>query len=239
MTPAPKPEKVGFSLLEVMVALAILAIMFTAVSGAMAGDAFLQQQAPIYTRAALIAKGAVLDIEQYYNSQDEFPEDEVTGEDCPEDVFDKEYSCDYDLEPMDIEQEQLNEMVGNLMEQLMGGEDGGNILAMLGPFAMFMPGSPVSGLPVHPAFCPISFSQMGQVCGLQLEVLGQRVMMVASFLPIMIVAAAKRVRKLRLRVYRKGEKEPVLQISTFIVHLPKETLQEQVIRKTVEKAVSP
>ena len=116
----------GFSLLEVLIATAILALVFAYMSGAIVQGGYFQSKAPIYSQASLLIRGVVLDLEAEYASEG-FPENDISNRRCdlPDDT-DEAYECEYDLEKLDVDAADLGTMAANLMEQMTAnvGEDG-------------------------------------------------------------------------------------------------------------------
>jgi prepilin-type N-terminal cleavage/methylation domain-containing protein len=209
----------GFSLLEILVATAILAIVFAYVSGSVISGGFLQQKAPLYSNAALLIRGAVLDAEASYR-KDGFPENDVENERCelPDDIGDG-YECEYDVEKLEIEGDELGQMAGQLMENLLAGTgEGGSILQAFSVLAfLFVQGDqPISQL------CPVTGPQFLDMCSVKLNVLEQNIMGMVTFFPQIIQQAAEKTRKLRVRILRKDMDEPILSIETFIVAVPEE-----------------
>ena len=97
----------GFSMLEVMVALAILAASLSAIAGAhnAAGLASIRTHKMLV--AAQLVRGIVLDVEEEYQIEG-FPENDRDNEDCevPE-PWDQDFECKYSLEQLDTDAEVL------------------------------------------------------------------------------------------------------------------------------------
>ena len=116
----------GFSLLEVMIAIGILALCFTAIGGADSVAILHGSRYHGLTTASLLVRGVVMDIEAEYQ-EDGFPENSLTGRRC--DVpreFRDQFECEYDLLALDIDPAELQ----GLVEQgvagfLTGGGAGG------------------------------------------------------------------------------------------------------------------
>lgn len=203
-----------------LIATAILAIVFSYMAGAIIQGGFLQQKAPIYSQASLLTRGAVLDVEAEYASEG-FPENDVSNEHCelPRDAG-RDYECEYDLEKLDVDESELGQMAANLLEQLMAGAgDNGSILQAFQVLAfLFIQGD----VPISPA-CPATPSELLQMCQVNLQVIEQNIFGMVQFFPRIIVMAAEQTRKLRIRIkHRSLGDEPVLEVETFIISIPEE-----------------
>lgn len=214
----------GFSLLEVLVATAILAIVFTYVSGSFIQGGMLLSQSPRLTQASLLLRGAILDVEEEYR-QDGFPSNDVTSRRCelPRDT-DEQFECDYDLEKLDLDTGQLGEMAAKALEQIMGqAGDKGSLLQAFGVLSfLFVAGD----IPISP-LCPATANQFLTMCyqnpAMALQSIERNIMGMVNFFPTIISQAAEQTRKLRIRIRHKafGE-EPILEIETFIISIPEE-----------------
>ena len=215
----------GFSLLEVLVATALLAVIFTYVSGAFIQGGMLLSKSPRLTQAALLLRGVVLDVEESYR-RDGFPENDVTNRRCelPSDA-DEDFECQYDLEKLDVEPGDLAEISQGLMEQLKGSVgEGGNILQSFAAFQFLFSGLPIAiggGCIATPdEFLRMCFGDKVQA----LQTIARNMDNMVGGIPLFITKAAELTRKLRVRMTHKamGE-EPILTIETFIISLPEET----------------
>ena len=211
----------GFSLLEILVASAILAIVFSYVSGSVIQSGFFQARAPMYSQAALMIRGVVLDVEAEYR-EDGFPENDVTNENCelPDDIGD-DFECEYDVEKLELEAEELGQMAALLMENLMAGSGDGGEANILQAFSVLSFLVIAADLPVSP-LCPVTSSQFSEMCSIRPEAIIQNIMGMVSFFPTIIEQAAQKTRKIRVRIRHKGFDEPILEIETFSVSVPEE-----------------
>ena len=106
----------GFTLLEVMVALAILAISLTAIAGISAGSYAASEYARDVTVATMLARSKMIDIEEELWDGDAFPSD------------DKDFSGDFEKEGHpDFKFEATARKIEVDVNQLVGGLLGGEV----------------------------------------------------------------------------------------------------------------
>jgi len=114
----------GFTLLEVMVALAILALALTAISAN--NGASIVHSAAVYrsTTASLLLRGIVLDIEESYR-KDGFPMNDVSNQDCklPK-IYRKAFKCRYDLIGLGLDDAQISTITQAAQEKLATAQQG-------------------------------------------------------------------------------------------------------------------
>lgn len=217
------PDTRGFSLLEIMIATAILAIIFAYVSGTVMQGGFFQSKAPIYTQASLLVRGVVLDIEYEYQ-RDGFPSNDISSKRCelPDGAGDG-FECSYDLEKLDVENNDLSGMANEVLEQMLGQSEDGNILASIPALKFLLPIPGLENTPVLPPPCALTQTEIQNVCNINLQIVAQNMTLMAGFIPIIIGTAAERTRKLRVHITHDHHgKEPVLTIETFIISVPEE-----------------
>ncbi|MFT5429483.1 MAG: prepilin-type N-terminal cleavage/methylation domain-containing protein [Myxococcota bacterium] len=239
----PKPtvteaSQRGFSLLEIMIATAILAVVFAYVAGTVVQGGYFQAKAPIYTQASLLVRGIVLDVEFEYQ-RDGFPSNDITAERCelPDGAGDG-FECRYDLEKLDIESNDLSGMAQEMLEEMMGSSEDGNILAAIPALAFLLPNPALAGIPVLPPPCALMQNEISDVCQINIEKVIQNMTMMAGFIPIIIGVAAERTRKLRVNItHRSHGKDPVLTIETFIISVPEE--QQAAQKDNLPEATGP
>lgn len=168
----------GFSLLEILIATAILALVFSYLSGAFIQGGYFLAKTPRYTQSAMLMRAVILDLEEEYR-QEGFSENDVTNRRCelPRD-FDDRFECDYDMEKLDIDAGMLSEMAGTMLEQLTGGvSEKGSILQAFQVLAfLFVQGE----VPISP-LCPATPGQFLSMCQINLAAIERNIMGMASF----------------------------------------------------------
>jgi len=167
--------------------------MFSYLSSAFIQGGFFLSKTPRYTQSALLVRGVVLDLEEEYR-QDGFPENDLTNRRCelPRDLDDV-FSCEYDMEKLDIDAGMLGEMASGVLEQLTSGvSEKGSILQAFQALAfLFIKGE----IPISP-LCPATPTQFLTMCQVNLATIERNIMSMASFFPQIIVQAAEQTRKL-------------------------------------------
>jgi len=116
----------GFSLLEVIVAIGILAMCFAAIGGADSVAILHGSRYHGLTTASLLMRGVVMDIEAEYQ-EDGFPTNSITNRDCevPK-AFDDQFECEYDLIALEIDPAELSGLVEQGVASFLGGGGGGD-----------------------------------------------------------------------------------------------------------------
>jgi prepilin-type N-terminal cleavage/methylation domain-containing protein len=107
---SPRPALAAFTLLEVLVALAILAFALTIITGAASSSAVHSKRVYRSTVAALLLRGTLLDIEEQYR-KDGFPSNDLTDRDCklPK-GFERQFKCRYDLLGLNLDDASITDM---------------------------------------------------------------------------------------------------------------------------------
>jgi len=115
----------GFTLLEVMVALLILALALGAITYANSAATSHVARITRMTTAAFLVEGVVNDIHAYYVRKG-FPTNSQDDKECelPNDFADT-FSCRYDLKALNLTPEQVSEMANGAMQSLLGQFGGG------------------------------------------------------------------------------------------------------------------
>ena len=114
----------GFTLLEVLIAMAILAFALTIITAGASSSAVFSKRVYRSTAAALLLRGAVLDIEEKYR-KDGFPTNDVNGKDCelPK-VYAKQFKCTYDLIGLNLDDGMISDITGRAQQSLTQAQEG-------------------------------------------------------------------------------------------------------------------
>ena len=230
----------GFSLLEMMVAIAVLAVALLAITSAQQSsinNAFRVQRGQA---SALLMRGVVLDIEEEYRI-DGFPENSITGRECEvPDEFDDMFECEYDLERFDLEASEIQALVDQSFGGLMGdgglqSMQGGDRSSMSSTMSGLIDGQgssstgmDLSGLAFLLPFLGPEGDALMSLCNINLSMLLMGFMGVQAFVPQVLQEVSNRTRKLTVRISWKegpfGAREFV--VTTFITALPEEQLEQ-------------
>ncbi len=220
----------GFSLVEVMVAMAILALLMAGLSTS-SGDSMARSvEVMNLTRAVQLIDSVVLDIEEEHRIEG-FPTNQVTGRECEMPREFKQFRCEYDLLYHDASGGGASTLGSEATESI-----GASPLMQA-----FCTGGPQGNQPVDPAMALANLQAAGQqlptamsafaalldpnftrVCGVNLGAMCSNTANIASFIPMIIEQAAASTRKLVVRLSwgdgeRTGEQ---LAIETFITAVP-------------------
>lgn len=228
----------GFTLLEVMVALAVLAIALTAISTAQ--HSAMHHSVYVYKGqlAAMLIRGTVLDIEQEYLAEG-FPENSIEDRECDlEDPYDDMFECKYDLVRMDLEPDQLTSIVDQSFGGLLG-EGGLGSLEAGGEMSATMEGlvSGNSKLASQVDFSKLAFLMpllgpegpaLMDLCGINLSGMMMGFMGMQAIAPKILSEVGNRTRKLTVTLSWKDG--PLasrdFSITTFVTALPEEELKK-------------
>jgi len=226
----------GFSLLEVLVAMAVLAVGLLAVTTAQQSSIHNAMRVYRGQVAALLMRGIVMDIEEEYRVEG-FPENTVTHDcDLPS-YLGKTYECEYELQRMDLDMAQMTELVdasfGGLLGEgglgaLQGGGDLNNMMTGLVNGETQIPGMDMAGL----AFMLPMLGPEGQaimdLCNVRIEGLVMGLMGMQTFVPQVLNEVGNRTRKLVVRIsWNDGPVgSRVFEVTTFLSMLPEEQLKD-------------
>lgn len=108
----------GFTLLEVLIAMSVLAFALTIITAGASSSAVFSKRVYRSTAAALLLRGAVLDIEEKYR-KDGFPTNDVNGKDCelPK-VYARQFKCTYDLIGLNLDDGMISDITGRAQQSL-------------------------------------------------------------------------------------------------------------------------
>ncbi|MEE2779544.1 MAG: type II secretion system protein [Myxococcota bacterium] len=220
-------DRRGFTLLEVMVALAILGFLMAAISSTQGSS--LLQGARVFnlSTATQLMDSVILDLEEEYRL-DGFPENSLEGRDCDLPKGFERFECEYDLLAMNVDADNINsmgEMATNnvtaspLMSALCSGGPGGAGLVEDPAMAMANLAGETAAMGALQALMDPQFAQL---CGLNLSKMCMNIPLLASFIPTIIEQAARSTRKLVVRIHwdERGKAEKTLEIETFITSVP-------------------
>ena len=114
----------GFTLLEVLIAMSILAFALTIITAGASSSAVFSKRVYRSTAAALLLRGAVLDIEEKYR-KDGFPTNDVNGKDCelPK-VYARQFKCPYDLIGLNLDDGMISDITGRAQQSLTQAQEG-------------------------------------------------------------------------------------------------------------------
>lgn len=116
----PEAERRGFTLLEVLIAVALCATAMVVFSTTTAVNLSISEKLQMRTQAALLIRGAVLDLEAQIR-KDGVSSNSVEGRECelPEQFRDT-FKCEYDLMKFEIPDDTLNELLNEVSAKLTG-----------------------------------------------------------------------------------------------------------------------
>jgi len=234
MSPPRHATPSGFTLLEVMVALAILAFLMTAISSTQGSS--LLHGARVYnlSTATQLLDTVILDIEEEYRL-DGFPDNSLEDRDCElPDGFDR-FTCSYDLVGLEMEADNINVMGSEatenvtqspLMNALCAGGMGGGSPSDDPANSLSAAGLDTAALGALSALLDPEFAQL---CGINLSKMCMNIPLIASFIPTIIEQAAQSTRKLVVRIAwdERGQAQKTLVIETYITAVPEAEEEKQ------------
>ena len=118
MTSSKGKTQVGFTLLEILIAMAILAFALAVISASASTSAIYSKRVYRSTAASLLLRGVILNIEEEYR-KDGFPTNDLEGKDCdlPK-AYAKQFHCEYDLIGLNLDSAAIAEMTQNSQDLL-------------------------------------------------------------------------------------------------------------------------
>ena len=96
-------------------------------------------------------------------------------------------------------------------------------------------------VPISP-LCPATPSQFLGMCNLNLDRIVSNIKQMVTFFPQVIMQAAERTRKVRVRVTHRDDKEPLIEVETYIVSIPKSAQmmqQEGLVQDPITPGTAP
>lgn len=233
MNPRGRRRSRGFSLIEVLVAMGLLASLMVSVAVSQGDAMYRAVEVMNLTNASQIVDTIVLNVEEEYRLEG-FPTNQVEGRNCREFLpkgFER-YTCEYDLLMLDTGSDAMNSMGADAMDKVSnsslintfcGGADGGGAMAnMAAVCAQFQSVSGV-GLPIELiAFAPLCDPGLNQLCGVNIGQMCQNTQLITSFIPTIVEQAAAATRKLRINLSWDDEGLVMNEftIETFITAVP-------------------
>lgn len=222
----PRPQR-GFTLLEVMVAMAILAMLMAAITQTQGSSLMHGARVFNLTTATQLIDGVVYELEEEYRL-DGFPDNSLEERDCDLPRGFEDFDCEYDLLAMDVSADNINsmgEMATNLVNTspvmaaiCTGGPNG------TGPAADPMGALAASGVqgPALGALSALVNPDFVQLCGANLSKMCQNIPLLAGFIPEIIKQAAMSTRKLVIRISwdERGDSRKTIEIETYITSVP-------------------
>ncbi len=115
----------GFTLLEILIAMSILAFALAVISASASSSAIYGKRVYSSTTAALLLRGIVLDIEEEYR-KDGFPTNDIEGRECelPK-AYARHFECEFDLVGLNLDDASISDLttaaqdvLGSAQEQL-------------------------------------------------------------------------------------------------------------------------
>ncbi|PKN55925.1 MAG: hypothetical protein CVU56_18815 [Deltaproteobacteria bacterium HGW-Deltaproteobacteria-14] len=225
-------QRRGFSLIEVMVAMGLLASLIVGVAASQGDAMYRAVEVMNLTRATQVIEGVVMNIEEEYRT-DGFPTNQVEARDCGDmlprgfEVFD----CEYDLLMLEVSGDAVQAMGADAMEKVNSsalmntfcGPDGAAAAANIAGVCQQLQVQGGVGLPIElAAFAPLCDPGLSEICGVRLDKMCQNTSLITSFIPMIIEQAASSTRKLKVRISwgDEGMVANDFEIETFITAVP-------------------
>ncbi len=216
----------GFTLLEVMVAMAIMAFLMAAITSSQGSSLLYGARVFNLTTATQLADSVILDLEEEYRL-DGFPDNSREDQGCKLPRGFGRFDCEYDLFALDVGSDNVlsaSEDAGSVMESplvstLCGGGASGSDMV----------GDPLSTLTQSPnmqgaqgALAALLNPQYAELCGMNIEKMCQNIPFLESMIPEIIKQAAETTRRLVVRITwdERGNARKALELETFITATP-------------------
>ena len=216
----------GFTLLEVMVAMSIMAFLMAAITSSQGSSLLYGARVFNLTTATQLADSIILDLEEEYRL-DGFPDNSREGQDCKLPRGFDRFECEYDLFALDIGSDNVTsaaEETGSVMESPLVGQLCGG-----GASGKDMVGDPLSVLSQNPgaqgaqgALAALLNPEYAQLCGMDVTKMCANIPFLESMIPQIIEQAAKTTRRLVVRITwdERGNARKALELETFITAMP-------------------
>jgi prepilin-type N-terminal cleavage/methylation domain-containing protein len=247
MAPQPRTQR-GFSLLEVMIALGLLAFIAGAVASNISVSAAHIHMRNKMVIATQLVRGIVLDIEEEHQlefaSAGEFPDSKEDQECEVPEPWDNVFDCSYDLVALESNAEVMSELANSGMMGMLG-QDPTALMGGAGtdPAEMLAMQQNVD-ITKMMALAPLFGDQGPQViatCGINLPAMMMSMMGIQQFFPEIVRQAANQTRKLTVRLSypETPGTDRTLTIETFIVAIPREELKQMEQRDNANDLINP
>lgn len=216
----------GFTLLEVMVSMAILAFLMAAVTSSQGASLLYGSRVFNLTTATQLADTVILQLEEEYRL-DGFPDNTREEQDCELPRGFDRFDCEYDLFALDVTSENLmseTEQAGSVMESPMvqqlcsGGASGNDVVG--DPLSVLL--SQPGGVGQAGALQALLNPAYAELCGINIGKMCSNIPLIEGFIPEIIRQAAETTRKLVVRISwdERGNARKNLELETFIVSTP-------------------
>jgi prepilin-type N-terminal cleavage/methylation domain-containing protein len=225
----------GFTLLEVVISLAVLALVMAAVSALQSSSLLATAEVAKMTTATQLIHSVVLDVEEEYRLEP-FSENSLEGRDCKLPHGFDEFDCSYDLLALEIGSEDVSAEQGladfntsPLIQGLCGGQPGFGGDGEDGEEGASAPAgadkvADVASLQTLGLgmLALLADPVVMELCQIRIDKLCMNVPLIGSFIPAILDQAAASTRKLKVRVSwsERGGAERTLEIETFLVSVP-------------------
>jgi prepilin-type N-terminal cleavage/methylation domain-containing protein len=116
-------RQAGFTLLEILIAMAILAFALSVISSSASSSAIFGRRVYTSTTASMLLRGVLLDIEEQYR-KDGFPTNDLSGKECelPK-AYAKHFECEYDLIGLNLDESMIAELTSSAQDVLSGAQE--------------------------------------------------------------------------------------------------------------------
>ncbi len=113
----------GFTLLEILIAMAILAFALAVITASASSSAVYGKRVYSSTTAALLLRGVLLDIEEEYR-KDGFPTNDIEGRECelPK-AYAKHFRCEFDLIGLNLDEGMITDLTSSAQDVLSGAQE--------------------------------------------------------------------------------------------------------------------